>query len=470
VSEAPRRLHPGTIAISLVKSAPSTLVGMPALLTLATDVGFARVALFTLLGIAVAASFTWVGWRSFTYAIEADALVIARGVFSRSRRAIPLERIQDVSIEQKPLARVFDLALVRIETGGGDADEATLDSVHINEAHRLRAAIRRAPAAQAAAEAVGAEEPVFSMSASRVLFYGLFNFSLLWLAAIFGALQTLDGFVDLDWRELLGVAERGVRSHLTPAAILSAFAAALALGVAAGLVRTFAREFGFRLVDLGERFRRVRGLLTRSEVVVAKDRIQLALVHRPLLRRKLGWESLSFQTLGGSDDASGRQEVAPFARPQEVARVVAAAGLPSFEAEGMEPVARGHAARAAIRHGVPPALAFGVGGCFFPPAWLGLLVVPMAIALALHGRSRHRYALRETSLQVTRGVVSRREWLVPRDRVQSVTIRRSWLQRRFGLATLEVDTAGGRGAHRPDIVDVRETRAAELAMALIGRA
>lgn len=467
-----RRVHPATIAIGLVKSAPSTLVGLPALLAVGGEFGIVKVVLLTLVGIAAMAFFTWLGWWHATYRLTDDEFVIEGGVLHRSRRSIPLERVQDVSIEQKPLARLFGLALVRIETGGGDKDEATLDSVTLNEAHRLRLALRRVPAVASGEVPVDAEagRRLFAMSLGRVLLYGLFNFSLVWLAAIFAGLQAIDDVIDFDWQELVGIAGREVRSHLNLTTALTVLALALALGVVAGLVRTLAREYGFRLDEREERFRRIRGLLTRSEVVIVKARIQLALVRRGAISGRLGWRSLEFQTLGGSDDSSGRQEMAPFARDEEVERVIAAAGLPRFEADALAPVSRGHVLRAALRHGLPVLAVFAVAGAFLPLLWLGLLLVPVPVGLALLQRRRHRYGLRETSAQVTRGVLSRRDWIVPYPAIQTISVRRSWLQRRLGLATVAIDTAGAKGWHRPDIADVAAPIAAELARELVARA
>ena len=464
-----RRVHPATIAIGLVKSAPSTLVGLPALLAFGGEFGIVKVVLLTLVGIAAMAFFTWLGWWHATYRLTDDEFVIEGGVLHRSRRSIPLERVQDVSIEQKPLARLFGLALVRIETGGGDKDEATLDSVTLREAHRLRLALRRVPVAASAEALTEAGQRLFAMSLGRVLLYGLFNFSLVWLAAIFAGLQAIDGVVEFDWQELVGIAGREVRSHLTLTTALTVLALALALGVLAGLVRTLAREYGFRLDEREERFRRIRGLLTRSEVVIVKARIQLALVRRGPISGRLGWRSLEFQTLGGSDDNSGRQEMAPFARNDEVERVIAAAGLPHFEADALVPVSRGHVLRAALRHGLPMLALFAVGGAFLPLLWLGLLLVPVPVGLALLQRRRHRYGLRETSAQVTRGVLSQRDWIVPYPAIQTISVRRSWLQRRLGLATVAIDTAGAKGWHRPDIADVAAPIATKLARELVAR-
>ena len=80
-------------------------------------------------------------------------------------------------------------------------------------------------------------------------------------------------------------------------------------------------------------------------------------------------------------------------------------------------------------------------------ALAGLLVPVAAIAGALLGRARWgrtSWRLDERGLQVRRGLVWRSEILVPRSRVQHLDLERGPIERRFGVATLVVHTAGTR--------------------------
>lgn len=474
----PKRVHPGTIGIWFLRRAPQNVIGLPAIIGFTSGRGFGWALLAAAAIGLVVLFFTWLGWRRFTYAVTPHEVVIERGILSRSRRSIPLERIQDVSIERKPLARLFGLAEVRLETGGGDKDEGVLDSVSLAEAERLRATLRGGPVRTAAPsdadapEATEAAPVVFAMSLPRVLLLGLFSFSLVWLAALFGVLQFAGDFIDIgtdqlrDWAES---AQEQVAARFSIAAALSIALFALALGVVSGVVRTVLREYGFTLASGIGRFRRTRGLLTRTEVVVAMRRIQLAMVQRGPLRGLFGWNALSFQTLGGSDDPSGRQAMAPLARDHEVARIVDTAGLPPFERLPLRRVAAGHVIRSLLLALPWPALVMGAAVMATPLAWFGLvLLVPMAIA-ALLQRRFHRYALRHTSLQVMRGVIAQRDWIVPFENVQVVTLRASWLQRRLGIASVLVDTAGAGGGGAPDVVDVYLPDARALATGLVER-
>jgi len=482
VSEAlpPRRLDPRTILIRSLQGSPSVILGIP--VVLAWSRGDGVPVAFLLAGMAlllvVMLFFSWLRWRTFTYQILPGQVVITRGLITRTRRSIPAERIQDVSIKQGLLSRLIGLAEVRIETGGGAEDEGRLDSVSLSEAYRLREVLRGIRTGVTAAGASGhtgedeAETLLFRMGFARLLGSGLFNFSLVWIVAIFGILQFFGQALGYDgdrWLEVVGIAERALESRLNASVLLSVAGLAIGLGLLAGVIRTVLQTYGFRLTHAGERFRYRRGLLTRTEVVVARRQIQLGLVERGTVSGRLGWSAFKVQTLGGSDHVSGRQELAPFARPAELAPIIALAGLPPFERSPLRPVSQRHVLRGLVGFVILPTVVLLAATTIFPPAALLLFAMPFTLAVALLRRRCHRYALAATSVQVTRGVLRRRDWTVPYGNVQVVTVRRGPVQRLLGLATVRIDTAGGRGINGPHVHDLDEAQAAAFVGDLIER-
>lgn len=475
-----RRLDPRTILVRSLQGSPSLIFGVPVLLAWSRGEGLPLgILLAGATALLVAMLFSsWLRWRVFTYQILPGQLVIASGLIKRTRRSIPADRIQDVSIKQGPLSRLFGLAEVRIETGGGEADEGRLVSVSLSEAHRLREVLRGIRTSGSGADdnvREGKDDPettLFQMGLPRLFYSGLFNFSLVWIAAIFGALQYLDqalGYGAERWLEVVGVAEQALQSQLNAMVVLSVTGLAVALGLLAGVIRTVLQNFGFRLSYDQGRFRYKRGLLTRNEVVVAKRQIQLGLVERGAASGRLGWSALKVQTLGGSDYVSGRQELAPFARTAELAPIIALAEIPPFERSRLKSVSRWHALRGLAAFVFLPALIVLVATFFFPVAVLLLATTPFLLAVALLRRRRHRYALAATSVQVTRGVLTQRDWTVPYGNVQAVAVRRGPVQRMLGIATVRIDTAGGRGIDGPHVHDIDEADAIAFASDLIER-
>jgi putative membrane protein len=462
---ADRRVHPATIALRFIKEVPSTVLALPAALAFISDMGIGRALLLAAAIAGAMAILNWLAWSRFRYGVGQSEIVIESGVLSRTRRSIPFDRIQDIDIEQPLLARLFGLAKVRIETGGAGRDEGLLDSVTLAEADRLRAIVRtRHGAAPSSPAAAAPEAPtLFEMDLPRVLLFGLFNFSLAFIAGIFALLQTFEDLLPFDLYDWLATFDQSYAHRFTPGAILAVFLLAVALGVVAGVVRTLSRDYGFRLTTEGGRFRRERGLLTRSEVVLSKKRLQLALMETGLVRRRLGWFGLYFQSLGSGADAGGLQSAAPFARTEELNPILDEAnGLRRIARDEMTPISSRHLVRtvAVLTFMVATVI---IGSFFQPPVLAFLAAAPLLYFIAVHERRSHRYRLDDDLLFVARGLWRQRLWIVPVGNVQAVSLSRSLLQRRLGLATVAFDTAGASMLNSVRIVDLRVARARQLA-------
>jgi putative membrane protein len=469
---ADRRLHPGTIFLRFAKEVPSTVLAIPAGLAFMSQRGLSSILPYALIAATILALVNWLVWRRFSYGVGERDIVIEKGLLERTRRSIPFDRIQDVDIERRALARLFGLAKVKIETGGGGKDEGVLDSVTLAEAYRLRAAVRagrtEAVAVEEAhpAETAAEERLLFEMGLGRVFLLGLFSFSLVYIAGLFAVLQTFDNLLPFDiydparWFGLVG---EHLPQRFTVGAVVAVLMLALLLGVVAGILRTLARDYGFKLTLEGSRFRRVRGLFTHTEVVLARRRIQLAALTTGPVRRALGWQALAFQTLGASSDGSGHQTAAPLARPEEVAPIMAEAGALRMPSEDeLRMVSRRHLVRALARAiGLP--LLLILGACIYETAVLFLLALLPLLALgAALSRRFHRYGLADGLLFVTRGVWRQQTWIVPTGNTQALSLSRSLLQRPLGLASLAIDTAGAPAFGGPRIVDLKLADARRL--------
>src|SRR5215813_12869300 len=131
------RLHPLTIAFGLLKAARGIIPVIPLLLFGNKIYGF--MALMAVVASTVATALA--RYFSFTYRIEGNELITQHGILERKQRSIPLERIQEIRVEQGVLHRVFDVVDAKIETGGGEGAEASLSVLSRSEVERLRQAV-----------------------------------------------------------------------------------------------------------------------------------------------------------------------------------------------------------------------------------------------------------------------------------------------------------------------------------------
>lgn len=475
---ADRRLHPATFLTRAIRLLPQYALGLPAAFGVISETGFAAVLLVALGGIGIALLGAWLYWKRFRYGLGADEMVIESGILHRQRRVIPFDRIQDIDIEQGLLARLFGTAKVRIETGGSSKDEGDLDSVALAEAHRLRELLRRraAPAAHAGpwgiAEPAEEDEPLlFQMDLGRVLLAGLFNFSLVFFAILFGALEYLKPVTGIDPLEMewLDPAQE-LAAQATWGVTLAGIMFVLALGVVAGVLRTLAQDFGFRLTRTAAGLRRRRGLLTLSEAVIPLRRIQVSVIRSGAVARLFGWHRLEFQTLSADSTKSGNQVAVPFGRTGEILPVLEEAHPPALPPdEDYVRVSTRHIFSQSVRWMGIMALPI-IGFSFaFPAAAALLLLLPLAVGAAALQWRHHRYCLTGEALHIRAGLLSRTLWVVPYERIQTIGIDQGPLQRLLGLATLVPDTAGASLLASAQIVNLPADAAMLLSGGLLDR-
>jgi membrane protein YdbS with pleckstrin-like domain len=130
--------------------------------------------------------------------------------------------------------------------------------------------------------------------------------------------------------------------------------------------------------------------------------------------------------------------------------------------------------RAAVVAAVLTAATAAAALFFDRPLWLagavGVVALVGGVALALLRYRLWRYEVRDDSLYLERGVLTRVRTVVPFVRVQHVDSARSPLQRVLGLASVVVYTAGSRGADvsvpglAPDDADDLRERLKRLAI------
>lgn len=412
----------------------------------------------------IGTAFSYVSWRRLTYTIGETDIRVESGLLSRSARSVPFERIQDVSLEAKLLPRLFGLVAVKFETGAGGGEDMSVQYLTNGEGERLRQLVRErrdeeqaAPIANADPEAPVAApasegEVLFAMGPGRLLRFGLFEFSLAVFAVLFGALQYFDNVVDIwnvdlwyRWLKEQGNTVATLGPYVQAAGAIAGVIVLVVVGMMSGIVRTFLRDWGFTLTRSPRGFRRQRGLLTRTDVVMPVHRVQGLVIGTGLIRYRFGWHALSFVSLA-QDDAGGSHVVAPFAKMDEIAPIVAAAGfrLPGETTRWQ---------RASKRHRtdktVLDALIFGLAAIpvaiFAPP---GLALIPIglavvAVAANLYAWEFRRFALGEAQIFSTSGLLSPTSQIAIRLKLHSVEIAQGPLARRRGYATVHLGLAGG---------------------------
>ncbi|QZD87122.1 PH domain-containing protein [Qipengyuania psychrotolerans] len=401
-------------------------------------------------------------WTRFTYATGDADIRVEKGLLSRAARSVPYERVQDVSLEQKLVPRLFGLVEVRFETGAGGKEDLTLAYLTEAEGERLRELVRErregtVPAGEVAATQVQETDdapPLFAMDEKRVFTFGIFEFSLAVVAVIGGLAQQFEFLLpfelwDIDgWQERLtgpGQQLAGLGPLAQAIGIIFALATLAVLGFATGIVRTALREWGFRLDRTDKGLRRRRGLLTRTDLVMPVHRVQALRLETGFLRRLFGWYGLKVISLA-SDSGAANHEAAPFAQMDEIAPIVAETGfeLPPENTQWHRAMDRYRLDKMLLASALLlPATVLTI---FIADSIQWLIPAGLLGAAILHHWWRWRHDRHAID---AKQVYSRHGWFSPslaigsRVKLQSAEILQGPIARRRGYASLLFGLAGG---------------------------
>ena len=467
----PQRLHPLTLLLRVGASLPALLVILlPILRNPGSTENLTSLVLGVLYGLFALPAILLQYWR-FSYRITPKQIVIQSGVLNRKNRSIPIERVQNTQIERNLVARMLGLAKVKIETAGSSGTEGSLEYVHLDEAQKIRQVVRSFQRESADAEADATDEDeadvetLLDMSLRRVLLSGAFRFSLLYLAVIFSVLELfnpetlIQRFIRADRLDWL---TEVMFSH--PAlAIFASVLVAVVLGWISGIAVHLARYYDFQLWLDGDKLRKRHGLFTVTEGTIPLDKVQTLILRTNPLMRAFGWYELKVQTIGINVEEQGHRVIAPFAggdRLLELARRVRTFELPeSFTSVSPLTIRRRFFRYTAVLTALLlPTVYFWpvgwpyLGGVALP--WWGFGLVPLILGWALLQYRNHEYAASEDGFYIRRGVVSHYLWIVPVEKFHVFHATASIFQRRLGLKTLFVDTAGAATFAYPEVIDV----------------
>lgn len=467
----PQRLHPLTLLLRIGASLPALVVILLPTLQNPSSENVVSVVLTILYGV-VALPAIILQYLRFSYRITPKQIVIQKGVLNRKNRSIPIERVQNIQIQQNLVARMIGLAKVSIETAGSSGTEGSLEYVALSDAHEIRRVVRsfQHEEEEADADATTAAEDtgrtLYEMSLPRVLLSGGFRFSLLYLALIFSAFQLFDPELLIDrllqsqgWLRSLVDA---MTAHPVVSVLLTVVAA-IFFGWVSGIIVHLARYYGFRLWLDGDKLRKRHGLFTVTEGTIPLEKVQALILRTNPFMRAFGWYELEVQTVGMNVDEEGHRVIAPFAQYEailDLAREVRPFELPeTFGSVSPLTIRRRFfrytMALTAVLAGTLyfwPTSGWTLGGVAMP--WWGFAAVPFLLGWAYLQYRNHSYAVRDDGLYIRRGVLSHYLWILPTEKFHVFYTTASVFQRRLSLKTLFVDTAGAATFAYPEVIDV----------------
>ncbi|MCH8979617.1 MAG: PH domain-containing protein [Armatimonadetes bacterium] len=450
-----RRINPRTIAVDFVRTIGRMILPLAFFVWswLSGTGGDTSEMLLQGMG-ALAVISSVVRYFTFSYAVHEGHLHIRSGVFTKQNRTIPLTKIQNINISRNLVHRLLGLVDLKIETASGAGAEASLSALSESEAARVKVELLQHTHAVADP---GADEPlsvrgrtVYKITPKELFLAGATeNRAFAIIAAVMGASY------------LFGDQLASISESIMPDAngswtgVILVAAGLVVVGWIASIVITAVTFGNFELSLQDGRLRRQYGLLNQIESVVPLRRVQVMRTTETVFQRMLGLCKLSVETAGsyGDKDMGGSSLVSPLlesSRLPELSSVI----LPGKEVGSVQ---WSRVSKKTVRHHFQRSMItwtvlVSASSLFFGPKafWALVPLAAWSLLIAWVSYRTMGYDDRPAMLATRLGVFSRRSLYIPTDKVQSVAITQSPLQRRLGIATMLLNTAatghGGTGA------------------------
>jgi putative membrane protein len=438
------------------------------------DIEIANWQFWILLFLVPAIIFAIARYLSFRLRYEGTELVIRSGIFFRNERHVPYARIQNLDAVRNVVHRLFGVTEVRVETGGGQAPEATISVLHETVFEEMRRRIFEGRAAVDGAGVAEASEsapdvPAFEsrtllhLPLPELLLQGVLdNRGMILLTAAYGVLWEA-GLFQTVWNRVgiggygSGLVRDTIRRVTTGeswpwgqfAVLLAGIVGLLVLIRVISMIWSALRLYEFRLARVGEDLRTEYGLLTRVSATIPLRRVQTLTIREAPLQRLVKRKSVRVETAVGGPPGAGpkkpREWLAPIVRGSAVPALVREV-LPGFDVEGLDwlplhPRAFRRALKPALTIGAVVTLPlFGLFG------WRAILVLPFTLTwmtvVAWKQVQRMQWSVTDDAVAFRSGWLWRDVTIAPVVKIQAVDCTESPFDRRAMMGRVRVDTAG----------------------------
>lgn len=248
-------------------------------------------------------------WLRFGYRLQDGVIQVRRGVFTRQRLTLQMDRIQTVRLEQPPYLRPFGLVRLSIESAGSAAQEVHLAGIPRQQADSIRQQALRlsdsagdnAPA-QASSLTEDDSETLLIRRPGDLIRYGISSPLILWGGVVVASLLSA-GMRRLQDNDQAEAQVAGLHDQITQLMPLWAAYSGLLMGLTALLVLlsiglTLLRYSGYRLQRQDDRYTTRAGLFTRREQMLRQHKIQHLSLNQNLMAWLLGRRHLQCHQIG----------------------------------------------------------------------------------------------------------------------------------------------------------------------------
>ncbi|WP_144549647.1 PH domain-containing protein [Bacillus sp. X1(2014)] len=380
-------------------------------------------------------------WFFHRYEIGRDSIVLYEGVFVKKQRTFALERVHNHTSSTTFVHQWFGLTSLTLDTGtSGENASAEFPVITNEEKERIIILLQqKQDSTEASEEGIlvpSEERKIHFRSTKKDLIKASFtSLSFLAIFPLLGAIYTNLA----DYFQIEETAESALDYLLIHWwMIIVLFVLALGLSVGIGFMKTTWKYGNYVISDDSERIYIEKGVGNNISFSIPKHRVQAIIVEQTILKRMLGLASIKLISAGGFEEENQEtSSLYPFMPKQEAYRVLHSI-LPDYRIEEQMERFPMKVLWLKLLHPYYLTILAVIGLWIFKPGWLWLAAIVFVISVFLRILDYWftSYLREGNTVQIRKGGLTNETFVTHRERIQQITVKHNWLQRRFGVATL----------------------------------
>lgn len=390
-------------------------------------------------------------WKNYKYVITAKNIEITEGKLKKDKRYIAFNRIQSVQQHTTFFHRMFKLTSLTMLTGATDDNSnIKLDVISYKEAKRIQHQLSLSSETQRMEHTnerstVENEETVlqptkhYEMARGDIVKAAFTSFYFLApIPFLFAIYVKLDNIYSLDDK-----AKEFISSiNLSWIMITMIGLTALLLSSIIGITITYLQYGNFQISSDQELVFIQKGIFNQTNFSIPKNKINAIKLNKSPLRQWVNMVQVELVSAGSADEEESQTNVLfPFISERCAKRLIPDI-LPAFHFQ--EEITK-LPASALWANLLKPSylwmIATGAVFYFWPAYWYAspilLILIVISRIIEVH---RSGYTLSDPFIQLERGVISTESFITRHGKIVELEVTESWVQRRFGLASLTIST------------------------------
>jgi putative membrane protein len=409
------------------------------------------------------AGIAYLRYLNFTFYIDEDneEFIIREGIWNKSRLAIPLNKIQQVNINQSLLQRIIGVHALEVDTAGSSDKEVSIKAISQDLAIALKARLieserRQNIGSDTYEEEEIADKPVFI----KISFMSLVKTGItsnyvrtigLLLAFVITTFQHIDEFITYS-----GYRDDALDRYISFEMVLR-FIAVIVIGViilvlVINLSRTILRFFNYKITKQRDSLLLSYGLVATKNTILRPNKVQIVTVGRNYFQKKLNIQDIKVRQASNreANDQQAKKTAIEIPGCNEGEKDL----LLEFLLEQLPK--KGEVVKPNIRKVIfpsfmfliiPVSLYFSFANTIAPELYDALLFVPfyiVSVVLLIYFNFRHNrlYVSNDFIIKRSGAWDIDNEYIAPH-KIQTISLSQMFWQKYSDVGTVSLHTAGG---------------------------